>query len=131
LATPDGRLHLEVLEVGSGAVLLLEGRNFRTLLPIGLDEDLSASLQDEPGPMPVNALLLVSSGAADSNPPEWLQAWKPQVMLLSGGAGDRRTRPAPEVLQAVQGYNLLRTDQNRWVHLSTDGERMWVEAEKK
>jgi hypothetical protein len=40
--------------------------------------------------MPVNALLLASSGAAEINPPEWLQAWEPQVMLLSVEAGDRR-----------------------------------------
>ncbi len=109
----------------SGAVLLLEWRNFRTLLPIVLDEDLHQSLLEEPGPIPVNALLLASSGAADSNQPEWLQAWEPQVMLLSVGMGDRRVRPLAEVMETVQGYNLLHTDQNGWVHLSTDGEQMW------
>ena len=105
----------------SGAVLLLEWRNFHTLLPIGLDEDMYQYLLEEPGPTPVNALLLASSGAAESNPPEWLQALEPQLILLSVGAGDRRARPAPEVLQAVQGYTLLRTDQNGWVRLTTDG----------
>jgi competence protein ComEC len=109
---------------------LLEWRNFRTLLPIGLDEDLCQALLEEPGPMPVNALLLASSGAADLNPSEWLQAWEPQAVLLSVASGDRRARPAPEVLEAVQGYTLLRTDQNGWVHLSTDGEQMWVEVER-
>jgi beta-lactamase superfamily II metal-dependent hydrolase len=115
----------------SGAVLLLEWRNFRALLPIGLDEDLCQSLLEDPGPLPVNALLLASSGAADLSPPEWLQAWGPQVVLLSVGSGDRRARPAPEVLNAVQGYTLLRSDQNGWVHLSTDGEQHWVEVERK
>jgi competence protein ComEC len=115
----------------SGAVLLLEWRNFRALLPIGLDKDLCQSLLEEPGPMPVNALLLAGSGAAELNPPAWLQAWEPQLMLLSVGSGDRRARPAPEMMQAVEGYNLLRTDKNGWVHLSTDGQQMWVEGEKK
>jgi fatty acid/phospholipid biosynthesis enzyme len=55
---------------------------------------------------------LVIGSAADLTPLEWLQAWKPQVMLLSVGTGDRRARPAPEVLQAVQGYTLLRSDYN-------------------
>jgi competence protein ComEC len=123
---------LEVLGTSrSGAVLLLEWRNFRLLLPAGLDEDLCQSLLENPGPMPVNAMLLASSGAADPNPPEWLQAWEPQLVLLSVGAGDRRARPAPEVMEAVQGYTLLRTDQNGWVHLSTDGELMWVEVERR
>jgi competence protein ComEC len=115
----------------SGAVLLLEWRNFHTLLPIGLDEDLCQSLLEDPGSMPVNALLLASSGAADLNPPEWLQAWGPQLVLLSVASGDRRARPAPEVLSAAQGYPLLRTDQDGWVHLSTDGEKLWVEVEKR
>jgi len=37
----------------------------------------------------------------------------------------------PETLEAVEGYTLLRTDQNGWIELSTDGEQMWVEVEKK
>jgi beta-lactamase superfamily II metal-dependent hydrolase len=81
--------------------------------------------------MSINALLLASSGAAELTPPEWLQTWEPQLLLLSVGAGDRRARPAPEVLQAVQGYTLLRTDQNGWVHLGMDGEQMWVEVERR
>jgi beta-lactamase superfamily II metal-dependent hydrolase len=115
----------------SGAVLLLEWRNFRTLLPIGLDEDLCQSLLEKPGPMPLNALLLASSGAADLTPPEWLQAWELQLVLLSVAAGDRRSRPAPKALQAVQGYTLLHTDQNGWVELTTDGEQLWVEVESR
>ena len=45
----------------------------------------------------------------------WLQAWDPQVVLLIVAPGDRHTRPAPEVLEAVQGRSLLRSDQNGWV----------------
>jgi hypothetical protein len=50
--------------------------------------------------------------------------------MLSVAAGDREGRPDPEVLEAVKGYNLLRTDRNGWIELSTDGEQMWVEVEK-
>ena len=52
------------------------------------------------------------------------------MVLLSVAHGERRARPAQEVLQAVQGVTLLRTEQNRWGHLSTDGEQMWVEVEQ-
>ncbi len=89
---------------GEIASLLLEWRNFRTLLPIGLDKDLCQSLLEGPGPMPANALLPASSGAADINPPEWLPAGDLPVLLLSVGTGDRRARLAPKVLQAVEGY---------------------------
>jgi beta-lactamase superfamily II metal-dependent hydrolase len=115
----------------SGAVMLLEWRNFRTLLPIGLDKDLCQSLLEKPGPIPVNALLLAGSGAADLNPPEWLQAWEPQLVILSVAYGDRRARPAPEVLSTLEGYTLLRSDRNGWIELITNGEQMWVEVEKK
>jgi hypothetical protein len=50
--------------------------------------------------------------------------------LLSVAAGDRRNLPDAETLQALEDYTLLRTDQNGWIELSTDGEKLWVEAEK-
>jgi beta-lactamase superfamily II metal-dependent hydrolase len=53
------------------------------------------------------------------------------VVLLSVAAGDEEGRPDPQVLQALEGHTLLRTDQNGWIELSTDGERMWVEVERK
>ncbi len=95
----------------------------------GTDEDLCRFLPEEPGLMPATALLLPSSHAAVLSPPEWLQAWNPQLVLHGMASGDRRVRPAPEVLQAVQGRILLRSDQNRWVKLTTDGEQLWVEVE--
>jgi hypothetical protein len=52
-------------------------------------------------------------------------------VLLSVAAGDRLGCPAPEALEAVQGFQLLRTDQNGWIELTTDGKQMWVEVEKR
>jgi beta-lactamase superfamily II metal-dependent hydrolase len=80
---------------------------------------------------PVTALLLADSGYAPLSPPEWIARWQPQVVLLSVGAGDKLGRPDPETLAAVEGYTLLRTDQNGWIELSTDGEQLWVEAERR
>jgi hypothetical protein len=96
---------LKVLCVGKrGGILLLEWRSFR--------------------------LLLSDGGYAPLNPPEWIARWRPQVVLLSVAAGDAQGRPDPQVLQSVKGRTLLRTDQNGWVRLSTDGERIWVEVER-
>ena len=80
---------------------------------------------------PVTALLLADGGYAPLNPPEWIERWRPQVVLLSVAAGDEQGRPDPQVLRALQGRTLLRTDQNGWIELSTDGERLWVGVEKK
>jgi hypothetical protein len=52
----------------------------------------------------------------------------PQLVSLSVSARDGDGRPAPEMLETVQGYTLLRTDYNGWIELTTDGEQMWVRA---
>jgi beta-lactamase superfamily II metal-dependent hydrolase len=54
-----------------------------------------------------------------------------QLALLSEAAGDRRGLPGPETLAAVEGYTMLKTDKNGWIELSTDGERMWVQVERR
>lgn len=119
---------LQILSVTRrGAVLLLEWENFRALLPLGPDLETLEMLPLEP----VSILLLAEGGYAPANPPEWVRALQPQVVLLSVTAGDRRGRPDPETLSAVEGYTLLRTDRNGWIHLSTDGKQMWVEVERR
>jgi len=123
---------LRVLTAGErGAVFLLGWGNFRALLPVGANfEDLEAlGYGKQIGP--VTALLLADGGYAPSNPTEWIAALRPQVVLLSVAAGNREGLPSPETLQTIQGYTLLRTDRNGWIELTTDGEMMWVEVEKK
>ena len=123
---------IEVLSVGSrGAVFLVEWDRFRALLPLGITfEDLEAlDYGQEVGH--VTALLLADHGYAPANPPEWIANLRPDLILLSVAAGDRQGLPSPEMLEAVQGYSLLRTDQNGWIELSTDGGKMWVEVERK
>jgi hypothetical protein len=78
----------------------------------------------------VSALLLADAGYAPVNPPEWIAALRPQVVLLSVSAADKEGLPSPETLELLQGYTLLRTDRNGWIELSTDGESMWVEVER-
>ena len=123
---------LEVLAVGKrGAVLLLEWEDFRALLPVGIDFDILEALQNDPKLRGMTALLLAESGYAPVNPPEWIEKLRPQVILLSVAAGDREGRPSPEALEAVREYSLLRTDRDGWIELSTDGEQMWVEVERR
>ena len=120
---------LRVLHAGeSGAVLLLEWQGFRALLPVGMDDAALEQLLDDPGLVPVTALLLADGGSTDLNPPEWIEKLRPQAVLLSAAAGDGA--PDPEALEALKGYNLLRTDKNGWIDLSTNGEEMWVEVER-
>jgi competence protein ComEC len=122
---------LEVLETGlRGAVLLVEWGRFRLLLPVGLDFESMQALMKDSRQGPVTALMLAEGGYAPLNPAEWIERWQPQAALLSVAAGDPDGLPNPQVLEAVKGYNLLRSDRMGWVRLSTDGEQLWVEAER-
>ncbi len=78
----------------------------------------------------VSLLLLADSGYAPLNPSEWVDALKPQLIILSVAADDDYGLPDESVLDAVEGYSLLRTDLNGWLHITTDGEQMWVESER-
>jgi beta-lactamase superfamily II metal-dependent hydrolase len=88
------------------------------------------SLQSRNESGEVTALLLAESGYAPVNPKEWIDKLNPKVVLLSVAAGDPEGLPSPETLEAIEGYNLLRTDRNGWIKLSTDGEQMWIEVER-
>ena len=54
-----------------------------------------------------------------------------RLALLSVAAGDALGRPDEETLDALEGYQFLRTDVTGRIEISTDGERLWVEMERK
>jgi competence protein ComEC len=123
---------LRVLTTGPrGAVLLLEWKNFRTLLPIGMSFEALGQLNQGASVGPVNVLLLADSGYASSNPPEWIANLNPELVLLDVSAADKNGMPDREVLDSVKDFDLLRTDQNGWVEVTTDGKQMWVNVERK
>jgi len=114
-----------------GAVLLVEWQGFRALLPVGMNFDTLAQLDQGKKIGPVTVLLLADSGFAQVNPPEWLAALQPRLAVLSVAAGDPDGLPEQSVLDELKGTTLLRTDRNGWIEVSTDGVRMWVEVQKK
>jgi competence protein ComEC len=123
---------LSVLTVGPrGAVLLVEWGNFRTLLPVGMSFEALDELRNGADVGPVSVLSLADSGYAASNPPEWIANVNPELVLLSVSAADENGMPDSEVLESIEDYQLFRTDQNGWVEITTDGERMWVNVERK
>jgi beta-lactamase superfamily II metal-dependent hydrolase len=126
----DGAM-LKVMHVSSrGATLLLEWNSFRLLLPIGANLDTLAALENGGAVGPVNALLLGQGGYAPLAPPEWLQNLNPQLVVISVATADRDGLPDPETLDALEGFSVLRTDQNGWIEIVTDGAHMWVSSER-
>lgn len=125
-------ISLQALTAGArGAVLLLEYDRFRLLLPLGLDFKALESLKNGETIGPVSALLLSESGFAPLNPPEWLDNLRPQVTLLSVAADDSQGLPDPQVMTSLAGFPLLRTDQNGWIELITDGGKIWINVERR
>jgi len=123
---------LQVLSIDArGAVLLLEWDNFRFLLPMGMGFPALETLMTNSAMRNVSAVLIAESGYAPLNPPDFLSLLNPRLALLSVAPADKTGLPSPETLDALQGYNLLRTDQNGWIELTTDGTQMWVQVEKK
>ncbi|MEW6716673.1 MAG: ComEC/Rec2 family competence protein [Chloroflexota bacterium] len=123
--------YLHVLTVSTrGAILLLEWDQFRAVIPLGADFETLESLKYGEDIGPVTALLLADNGYAPLNPPEWITNLRPRLALLSVAADDPDGLPSPETIEALAGYTLLRTDRNGWIHLSTDGQQMWVEVER-
>jgi competence protein ComEC len=122
---------MRVLAAGPrGAVFLVEWDRFRVLVPLGPNFEDLEGLDNGREIGRVTALLLADHGYAPANSSEWIANLQPEVVLLSVAAGDKQGRPSPETLQAVEGYNLLRTDRDGWIELTTDGDQLWVEVER-
>lgn len=127
----DGAI-LRVLTAGPrGAILLIEWENFRALLPIGMSFEALDELRNGATVGPVNLLLLADAGYSASNPDEWIANLNPELVLLSVDAADENGMPDSEVLESVKDFELLRTDQNGWIEITTDGTQMWVNVERK
>jgi competence protein ComEC len=123
---------LRMLAVGTrGATLLIEWDHIRMMFPLGMNFDDLEALDYGQSIGNVSALLLADAGYAPSNPPEWIAALRPQAVLISVSAADKEGLPSSETLALLEGYTVLRTDRNGWIELTTDGEQMWVEAERK
>ncbi len=121
---------IHVLTSGSrGAILLVEWENFRAVLPLGAHEEDYQSLRMGKNIGPVSTLLLAENGYAPLNPDAWISNLIPQLVLLSVSADNPSGLPDAETLDALGGYSLLRTDRHGWIHISTDGQDMWVEIE--
>lgn len=122
---------IHVLAVSShGGVFLITWRKFRALLPIGLDLSTVRWLNMSYQAYPVDVLLLANNGHNLFNPALLIKKLNPRLVILSVAAGDKNGLPSGHTLETIQQYPLLRTDQNGWIHITTDGEQMWVEADR-
>lgn len=86
-------------------------------------------LQADPGIGPVTILLLADSGYA-RQPAGVDQEAQTAGGAAQCGASNREGRPDSETLEAVEGYDLLLTDRNGWIKLTTDDAQLWADVER-
>ena len=113
-----------------GGSLLLEYGDFRALFPFGLSEEEMAGLRMGRDLGRVTVLLLGENGYHSSNPQEWIQNLHPQLLLLSIGTQGDMDLPDQGLLDRLEGYSLLRTDQHGRIEMITDGDQIWIQVEK-
>lgn len=119
---------LEVLNVSvAGAVFRVSWRRASFLLPIGLDGATLENLLAERRLAPSSALLLAQGGEVALTSEELLSAVHPGLVVISR-AGDEPL--SVSLMDRLEGRSVLRTDTNGWIEWVTDGERVWVTAER-
>ena len=107
-----------VIEVVYGDVALL------------LTGDISAEIERSIIPLLTPArtriLKVAHHGSRTASSAALLDAWRPQIAVISCGRGNRFGHPAPEVLRRLEalGATVFRTDRDGQITLETDGARV-------
>lgn len=127
----QGVLTVEALSAGPyGTNLLITHDRFRALLLPGADPASIPLLSVDPRLEDVTVILLADGGGEACNSPALLAHTRPLVTLLSVEAGRSRARPSSAVLAALSGSTVLRTDELGWIEIQTDGQTLWIHAER-
>jgi competence protein ComEC len=82
------------------------------LLTGDISADVERAILPQLTPAPIRILKIAHHGSRTSTSQELLDAWKPQIALISCGRGNRFGHPAPEVTTRLQaaGVKVYRTD---------------------
>jgi beta-lactamase superfamily II metal-dependent hydrolase len=112
-------------------IILVEWQVFRAILPLGVKFESFERLNYGREIGSPTVLLLSESGYAPANPPEWLLNLSPSLYVLSVAGDDPNGLPNSELVDLLSEKTVLRTDRNGWIDISTDGEQIWVEVERK
>jgi competence protein ComEC len=104
-----------VLEARSGDVAIL--------LTGDISADIERAILPHVTPAPVRILKVAHHGSRTSTSRELLEAWKPQIAVISCGRGNRFGHPAPEVLERLEqaGVRVYRTDRDGQIVITSDG----------
>ena len=88
-----------------------------------ISAEVERALVPQLTPARVRVLKVAHHGSRTSTSQELLDAWRPQLALISAGRGNTFGHPAREVLERLEraGAQVLRTDRDGEVTVTTDG----------
>ena len=95
------------------------------LFPIGLDAKTATELAISGQVAP--ATVLLSRGEAESLSALFMDAAQPSAVVIAIGDG---RQPDAQLLKLFTGRTVLRTDERGTIRFATDGQQLWVEAER-
>jgi competence protein ComEC len=136
----DEGIHLEVLHPGeqlnkesrneNSVSMRLVYDNF-TFLFTGDAEEKAEQEMLATG-LPLSSLIFKAGhhGSRSSSTTPFLEAIRPQIIVVSSGADNRFGHPHPEMLVRAEaiGASILRTDQLGTIEIITDGQTMWWQS---
>ncbi len=109
-----------VLEIRHGDVAVL--------LTGDVGAEVEQALIGDLTPASIRILKVAHHGSRTSTSPALLEAWRPQVALVSAGRDNSFGHPAPDVLARLEaaGATVLRTDLDGQITVESDGRVLWA-----
>ena len=107
-------------------MLLLSYGAVDVLLPADAESNVTLRLRLGP----VEVLKVAHHGSSDDRLPELIRELRPELAVISAGAGNAYGHPAPSTLAALAGLRLYRTDRDGGVTLESDGRALGVRTQR-
>ncbi len=111
-------------------VLKLVYGDFSALLTGDAGLASEEAMMAQGSPLQATLLKVGHHGSRTSTGPDFVQRVAAQVAVIQVGANNDYGHPHLEVLKALEGRTVLRTDRQGRIHVRSDGRRMWIETER-
>jgi competence protein ComEC len=115
-------------------VLRLRYGDAAFMLTADAGKEVESELIEAELPLQSTVLKVADSGDRDGTSWAFLEAVTPELIVFSVGdpVGNPNRHPAVRVLERVEAWNctVVRTDLQGSIHLTTDGDELWVETDR-
>jgi competence protein ComEC len=111
-------------------VLKLVYGDFSALLTGDAGLPSEEAMMAQASPLQATLLKVGHHGSRTGTSRDFVEYVAAQVAVIQVGADNDYGHPHPEVLNALDGRMVLRTDRQGRIHVQSDGRRMWIETER-